>query len=201
MSEAEETEQQIFEAAKKIFHREGYEGARMQAIADEAGINKAMLHYYYRSKDQLFQAVFQDAVKRFFPVIQEVLGGDKALVPKVKELVDTYYGIFRDNPHLPTFVIYEMNQHPERFKQFMKGQMGGVPEPFLRQVEAEVRAGGIKPVKPHEFLINIIALCVFPFIARSMVEAVFGMDAQDYERFMEERRKSLPGYIINSISK
>lgn len=201
MPDSQQTEVQIFEAAKTIFHREGYEGARMQAIADEAGINKAMLHYYYRSKDKLFQAVFQDAVKRFFPVIREVLGGDKGIVPKVKELVDTYYRIFREHPHLPVFVIYEMNQHPERFKNFMKGQVGGIPEPFLRQVEAEIRAGEMKPVKPHEFLVNIIALCVFPFIARSMVEAVFEMEPRDYERFMEERRKSLPRYILNSISK
>ncbi|MDZ7772077.1 MAG: TetR/AcrR family transcriptional regulator [Balneolaceae bacterium] len=201
MSESEETEEQIFEAAKMVFHREGYEGARMQAIADEAGINKAMLHYYYRSKDKLFQAVFQDAVRHFFPVIQKVLAGDQGIVPKVKELVDTYYGIFREHPHLPSFVIYEMNQNPQRFKQFMKGQVGGIPAPFLRQVEEEIRAGSMKQVKPHEFLVNIIALCVFPFIARSMVETVFEMDPREYERFMEERRRSLPGYILNSVSK
>lgn len=199
MNETDTTEQQIFEAAKSVFQREGYAGARMQAIADEAEINKSMLHYYYRSKDQLFQAVFQDSVRQFFPIIREVLEADLGIVPKVERLVETYHRIFRENPHLPRFVIHEMNQHPERFRTFMEGRVAGVPDPFIRQVEAEAREGGLDSVRPREFLVNIISLCVFPFVARNMIEIVFGMEGEEFDRFVEQRRKHLSTSILNTL--
>ncbi len=201
MTEREETEQQIFEAAKRVFHREGYAGARMQSIADEAEINKAMLHYYYRSKDKLFQAVFQDAVKNFLPVIRDVLNADLDLVPKVKKLVETYHRIFREHPHLPKFVIYEMNRHPVRFREFIGRQAEDVPATFLKQVRAEIRAGSMKSVEPREFLVNTISLCVFPFVARTMIEVIFGMEEEEFDRFMKKRSRSLADQILNSVKK
>lgn len=199
MNETDTTEQQIFEAAKRVFQREGYAGARMQAIADEAEINKSMLHYYYRSKDRLFQAVFQDSVRQFFPVVKEVLEADLGIVPKVEKLVETYHGIFRENPHLPRFVVHEMNQHPDRFRAFMKGRVAGVPDPFIRQLEAEAREGGLDSVRPREFLVNIISLCVFPFVARNMIEVIFGMEGEEFDRFIEQRKKSLSTSILNTL--
>ena len=201
MSEQKETEHMILEAARREFQQNGYAGARMQAIADAAGINKSMLHYYYRSKDKLFQQVFREAVGRFFPVIFRVLSSDLSLEPKVKKLIDTYHEVFRENPYLPQFVLHEMNQHPGRFKSFMESQGVKIPGVFLKQIEEEVRAGRIRPVKPHEFIINTIALCVFPFIARNMIEAVFGMEEKAYMEFIAQRKKDLAVFIFNGVKK
>ena len=196
-----ESEQQIFEAAQRVFQRSGYTGARMQEIADEAGINKSMLHYYYRSKDQLFQKVFQEGVKQFFPVIFKVLNSDMGFVPKIEALVDTYYTMFKQKPHLPSFIIHEMNQHPARFKEFIQSLSVQIPERFIKQIRSEMEAGSMRQMDVRDFLINIIGMCVFPLIARPMIEVVFDMNEDHYQRFLERRKKELPRFILNAIKK
>lgn len=196
-----QTRDQILEAAKKVFQQEGFSGARMQEIADEAGINKSMLHYYFRSKDKLFQKVFQEGVQQLFPEIFKVLNSDLALVPKIEKLVEVYYEVFEKHPHLPSFVIHEMNQHRARFKEFMQSIGPEIPEKFVRQIEAEIKAGTMQRIDPREFLINTIGLCVFPVIARPMVEIVFEMNDEQYRRFLEKRKKELPKFILNAVKK
>lgn len=199
MSEEIQTEDQILNAAKKVFQQQGFAGARMQAIADEAGINKSMLHYYFRSKDKLFQRVFQESIRQFFPKIFAVLNADLDFTAKVEKLVDTYYSTFLEQPHLPRFVIHEMNQHPQRFKKFMKNNGMKIPEHFMKQIKAEANAGRIKKIDPKEFIINTIGLCVFPLIARPMIETVFKMDDKQYKEFLENRKRELPKFILNAI--
>ncbi len=202
MTEERPTEEQILDAATQVFHQQGFAGARMQKIADEAGINKSMLHYYFRSKDKLFQKVFQESVRQFFPVIFKVLNSDLGLVPKVEKLVETYYEIFKDNPHLPSFIIHEMNQHPDRFKEFMDTVgVEEIPVKFAKQIQAEIKAGQMKKINPQEFIINTIGLCVFPVIARPMVETVFQMDDEQFLEFLERRKKELPKFILNAVKK
>jgi AcrR family transcriptional regulator len=201
MAEDLEAEEQILEAAKNIFQEQGFAGARMQQIADMAGINKSMLHYYFRSKDKLFQKVFQESVRQFFPVIFKVLNSDLALVPKIEKLVATYYDIFREQPHLPRFVIHEMNQHPRRFKEFVEEAGVEMPAKFIKQIKAEIEAGEMRAIQPQEFIINSIALCVFPVIARPMVETVFQMNEEQYRLFLEKRKKELPTFILNAVKK
>lgn len=202
MTEERQTEEQILEAAEEVFQQQGFAGARMQKIADEAGINKSMLHYYFRSKDKLFQKIFQESVRQFIPVIFKVLNSDLALVPKVEKLVETYYEIFKENPHLPSFVIHEMNQHPDRFKEFMSTVgIEEMPAKFAKQVQAEVEAGQMKRIDPKEFIVNTIALCVFPVIARPMVQTVFKMNDEQFIQFLEYRKKELPKFILNAVKK
>ncbi|MDX1587048.1 MAG: TetR/AcrR family transcriptional regulator [Balneolaceae bacterium] len=201
MSEVAETEEQILRAAKQVFQRQGFSGARMQAIADEAGINKSMLHYYFRSKDKLFHTVFQQSIREFFPKIFEVLSGEMELEAKITKLVETYYTMFRNHPHLPRFVIHEMNQHPQRFQAFMEDSGMKIPERLINQIQKEVDAGRIKKIDPRQFIINTIGLCVFPLIAKPMVETVFSMDDEEFDDFLESRKKELPGFILNAIKK
>lgn len=201
MSEEAETEEKILNAAKHVFHKHGFAGARMQAIADEAEINKSMLHYYFRSKDKLFQKVFQASIKQFFPKIFEVLNSEAELDIKIEKLVDTYYTTFLKHPHLPRFVIHEMNQHPDRFKKFMKSNGMKIPTRFIEQIETEVKEGRIKEIDPKQFVINSIGLCVFPLIARPMIEMVFDMDEVQYKDFLESRKKELPAFILNAVKK
>jgi len=201
MTEDLETEEKILEAAKRVFQEQGFSGARMQEIADEAEINKSMLHYYFRSKDKLFQKVFQESIREFFPVIFEVLNSDLAFVPKIEKLVETYYEMFEKHPHLPRFLIHEMNQHPQRFKEFV-GTVGlEIPERFVKQIKAEIESDMMVRIAPHEFIINTIGLCVFPLIARPMIETVFDMDDEQYQQFLESRKKALPKFILNAVKK
>ncbi|MBO6525087.1 MAG: TetR/AcrR family transcriptional regulator [Balneolaceae bacterium] len=196
-----ETEEKIFEAARKVFQERGYEGARMQEIADEASINKSMLHYYYRNKDTLFFKVFQAGVKKIFPQVFEILSSDISLKEKTTLVVEFYHTAFKDNPQLPSFVIFEMNQNPERFKAFIAGQSIEIPEAFLKQVEREIEVGNIKPINPKQFLMNIISMCMMPMVARNMVQSLFKMDNGQYEDFLEERKEIIPDFIFSGASK
>ncbi len=109
-------ERKILEASKRIFQRKGMYGARMQEIADEAGINKALLHYYFRSKDKLFDAVFQDAAKSFFSKIRELINVEKPLFEKIEYFVEQYLELLMKNSFIPVFIISEVHQNPDRIK-------------------------------------------------------------------------------------
>lgn len=195
-----DTEEQIFEAACRVFQRSGYAGARMQEIADEAEINKSMLHYYYRSKDKLFQEVFQREIKRLFPVIFGVLDSDYSLPKKIDHLIDTYYSFLEDNPHLVQFVIHEMHQHADRFKEFIKEENIHPPQSFLIQIQNEVEQGNMDPVDPRQLMISIIGLILFPFIARTMIETIFGMEEDNFLGFLKKRKEFLSDFILNAIN-
>lgn len=197
-----ETEQQIFEAAQEVFQESGFEGARMQEIADRAGINKSMLHYYFRNKEKLFQKVFERAIVSFVPKIMQILKADLSLKDKIHQLVDSYLDILTEKPHLPSFVIHEMNHHQEHLKDFLSNK---TPVPiayhnhFYQQVTEEIEAGNIRAVSPDQLLVNMIGLCVFPFIGKTMIRTILQKDEEDFQAFIDQRRKELPEFIINAI--
>lgn len=200
MALEKETEEKIFKAAQTIFQKRGFEGARMQEIADEAEINKSMLHYYFRSKDKLFQEVFQAGVKKIMPRLFGILSADTPLTEKVQQVVNFYHDMFRDNQHLPSFVVYEMNQHPERFKQFMGMMNIQLPAVFKRQVEKKVEEQKMKPISPEQFLLNIVSMCMMPMLAKTMVQTIFSLDDEAYTNFLEERRTLIPEILLEGVT-
>lgn len=194
-----QTEEQIFLAAQQIFQEKGFAGARMQEIADKAEINKSMLHYYYRSKEKLFLAVFQSSVKKIFPQLIEILSSDDGLENKVTRVVEFYYNTFKKNPYLPAFVIHEMNQHPKRFREFISSLDIQIPLTFAVQLQQEIDAGRIMPIKPTHFLINIVSLCLMPVIVRNLVQTLFSMSDEEFELFLKERKELIPKVIFNGV--
>lgn len=194
-----QTEEQIFLAAQKVFQEKGFAGARMQEIADEADINKSMLHYYYRSKENLFLAVFQSSVKKIFPQLIAILSSQDDLKTKVERVVEFYYNTFKSNPSLPSFVLHEMNQHPKRFKEFVLSLDIEIPSRFAEQLRNEISSGRIMPIKPTHFLINIVSLCLMPVIARTMVQTLFSMNDDEFNQFLEERKELVPKIIFNGV--
>jgi len=195
------TEQSILEAAKIVFVKKGMEGARMQEIADEAGINKAMLHYYYRSKDKLFEAVFTETFLKLVPNLIEIVKTDISLFDKIRIFVGNYIDIINENPLIPAFIIHELNRNPDRVVELM--QSSGInPIFFTNQVENEIKEGIIEPVNPVHLIVNMLAMCIFPFVARPILQGIiFNEDRQQYEKFIQERKKEVSEFIINSIKK
>src|SRR6476619_4101940 len=181
-----DTEQRILEAAKAVFVLRGTAGARMQEIAEEAGVNQALLHYYFRSKDRLAQAVFRETAGRMFPAIIGILGGDLPLEKKIDALVATYLDTMSRTPFLPGYILSELHHHPERMSQLLGNVVGNksggdVPnivrpifEKLDRQLEDEARAGRMKRISSPQFVVNLLSLCIFPFAARPMLRAVLG---------------------------
>jgi TetR/AcrR family transcriptional regulator len=195
------TEKIILDAAKKVFLVKGFDGARMQEIADEAKINKALVHYYFRSKDKLFDAIFQDAFRQFFPRVAEILMTEKPLFEKIEFFIDTYITMLIDNPHLPSFVMHEINRNPDRFINIIKSS-GVNPEYLGIAIQKEVDAGIINQINPIHLIINILGMCLFPFMGRPIIQGfIFKGNSEVYQKFLSERKKEVTSFVINSIRK
>ena len=194
-----QTEKDILASAKHIFHIKGLSGARMQEIADVAGINKAMLHYYFRSKDKLFEAVFRDAVKNFFPKIFELINTDQPLFSKIENFVSGYIQIILENPCVPGFIINELSQNPQRIKNIFIENEIAPPEKFIHQIIKAIEDKEIIPINPKELMLNIISLCLFPVVAKPIVETALNLTEENYNALIESRKKEVAKFIINAI--
>jgi AcrR family transcriptional regulator len=179
----------------------------MQEIAEEAGVNQALLHYYFRSKERLSEAVFREAAGRMFPAIIQILGSNLDIGEKIDAIVDTYLTAMSDRPFLPGYIISELHHHPERIQQLLGDVAGGklsdVVRPALdkldRQLAAEARAGRMRRISGEQFLVNVLSLCVFPFAAYPMLRAALGFDDDDFRKFIAQRRKELPQFIRHAL--
>jgi AcrR family transcriptional regulator len=195
------TEQRILKAAKTVFIKKGLEGARMQEIADEAEINKALLHYYFRSKDKLFEGVFKEAFFQVIPDTMLLLKKDLPLFDKIRIFADRYIDIFIDNPFIPGFVMHELQRDPDRIIGLIE-DIGVQPEIFAGQIQAEVEKGTIRPVDPRQLIVNLLALCIFPFVASPILKTIiFRKDMEAFQDFIRDRKKAVPEFIIQSIKK
>ncbi len=193
------TEFEILNAAKRIFQHKGMAGARMQEIADEAGINKAMLHYYYRSKQLLFEAVFKKAFSMLAPQLNEILNSDLSICEKIKSFSNNYISFVIKHPYLPNFIIQELNRSPEFIQKLLAEKHFPNLEKFRKQVDDKISEGIIRPLKAEQLFINIMALNIFPFIGAPLLKGFIDIDDKTYKKLMIERKTEVADFIINSI--
>ncbi|WP_445716234.1 TetR/AcrR family transcriptional regulator [Flavobacterium sp.] len=195
----ENTETEILIAAKEIFQQKGMAGARMQEIADKAKINKALLHYYYRSKQLLFEAVFKSAFSLLAPQLNKVLNDDSDLFEKIRKFTENYVSFVIKHPYLPNFVIQELNKNPEFVQKLRSEKNFPSIEKFKLQVSDAINQGIIKPIEAEQLFINIISLNIFPFIGEPLLMALVNVDKESYNRILENRKTEVAEFIINSI--
>lgn len=198
-STTDTTEQRIFDAAREVFVQKGLEGARMQEIADKAGINKALLHYYYRTKEKLFEMVVKAVLSRAVPVVRQLIEVDMPLEEKLARLISFYLEVLSRNPFIPYFLITEMNKHPEDFLDRVMPKELPRPEVFFKQVDAEIAAGRIRPIKPQHLLVHVVSMCVFPFLARPMIRIIMGMNAAEHQQFLAERKEEVLPFVLAAL--
>lgn len=193
------TEVQILEAAKNVFQRKGMAGARMQEIANEAGINKAMLHYYYRSKEMLFNAVFKKAFALLAPELNHILNDNAPVIEKIKLFTVNYTGFLINHPYLPNFIITEINRNPQFITDLLSKNSFLTIDNFKAQLQTEIDKGLIRPITADQLFVNIIALNIFPFLAKPLIKGVLKKDDKMYLDFVEERKTQVSNFIINAI--
>ena len=195
-------EERILAAAKKVFTTKGMAGARMQDIADEAGINKALVHYYFRDKDKLFEVVFLAEAQKFFPKINAIFNSEATLFAKIENFVNEYIDEMQENPYLPWFVMNELHRDPDQFMYKIWGE-NNLPKPgkFLEQIENEVKKGTIKKISPVHLLMNLLSMTIFPFVAKPILTRNLRLNEKQFKLVMEERKKEVPIFIIDSIKK
>ncbi|MCF8232307.1 MAG: TetR/AcrR family transcriptional regulator [Bacteroidales bacterium] len=199
MGESKNTEETILEAAQTVFIRKGLDGARMQEIADEANINKALLHYYFRSKQKLFDAVFSKVLSGTFNEMRAIFQGGLSVEHAIKRFADSYIDTLIKNPYIPEFVIHELNKDPEALKKTVSQNLPDI-SPFLRTIQKEMEEGKIIEMEPKQLLMNTISLCIFPFVGRPIVtQILFEGDEQEFYQTMERRKKDVSDFILNAI--
>jgi len=202
-----DTEQRILDAAHAVFVRRGTAGARMQEIAAEAGVNQALLHYYFRSKDRLARAAFERAASEFMPTVIQVLASDTELEAKVARIIALELDHLARAPYLPGYIISEVTHHPERARQLITAVTRRAPEDIgpkvvamlRKQIEARVRSGGMRPIAPEQFIVNLMSLCIFPFAARPMILEMLGIDQRGFDQFIVRRRQDLTAFFLGAL--
>lgn len=194
------TEEVILQAARKAFTQKGLSGARMQDIADEAGINKALVHYYFETKEKLFSLVFEEEFGKFFANLATVISADIPLFEKIEQIVSLDIERMSQFPDMPLFVINEISRNPEMLtERFKNTRFKETLENFQQQVEREVKNHTIIHISAAQLLINIQSLCIFPFVARPMVKKVMQLNEKQYLEMIRVRKKEVATFIIRAI--
>ena len=201
MTENEElTEEKIFNSAKEIFIEKGMDGARMKDIASHAGINKALLHYYYRTKEQLFNAVFENIAGKLFQKFTPVLDPSLSLEEKLRFFFREHITFLQNNPRLPLFLIYEVHRNPERIRRLVNNaDLRRIYTIFYNQHKDEFDKYGINDNNLLQVMISIASMSVFPFAARGIIEALLSIYDLDFNQFIEDRKSFAAEFVLNAL--
>ena len=192
--------ERILQAAKEVFAQKGFAATRMQEIADHAGINKGLLHYYYKSKERLFRAVFEDAFTRFSRRLNDILASEMPLLEKLDSLVDEYLDMLLEHPNLPGFIVSELHTNSEEFiHELMNMKERPDPARLIMQVHLEAQAGRIRDVDPFHLVLSILSMCAFPFIARPLFQKMANIDDDMYRSLMQTRKKAVKDLLFHAI--
>jgi TetR/AcrR family transcriptional regulator len=198
-----DTKTRILDAADEIFVRRGIEGARMQEIADRAGVNKALLHYHFRSKADLARAVWLRIASSFVPGILQMMASDLPLDAKIDQFVDVYHRRLTRHPYLLPYVIGEGARHPEFLDDFHSPERRQAARRMIdklrEQIEERSHTTGNAAVSADQFLITLVGSCQYPFAVQPMIREVLGLGAAGVRTFMKRRRKELPMFLKSAL--
>jgi TetR/AcrR family transcriptional regulator len=192
------TEELILDAARQIFINKGLAGARMQEIADKAGINKALLHYYFRSKEKLFEAVFEEVFRQFIPQVGKLIADPADMEEVMGKVIILYSRMIRKNPFIPQFIISELNRNPFQLDQPLLERMGLIrtADQFLNQINEKIKPD----FDARHVLVSVLAMIIFPYVARPLLQTVlFDGNPDAFEAFLDEREKIVPEMVRDII--
>lgn len=180
------TEEKIKIAAERLFMENGFSATRTRDIAEAAGINLALLNYYYRSKENLFNIIVMEKMDMFFNLIVSILNDETiSFEKKIEQLVHRYSDLMIENPQLPLFLMSAIQRNPDLFaeKTNIKERVSDMKNNFIGK-ENEI-----------QFMMDVFSVIVFPFILRNAFEVAYGLDKDTYDDLMNKRRAYLPGAL------
>ena len=197
-----QTEEKIFEAATDVFVEKGMDGARMQDIATHAGINKALLHYYFRTKDQLFNTVFEMIARKIFKKFAPVFDENLSLEEKIRFFFKEHISFLQENPRLPGFLLNEVNRNPARIKKLLKNvDFDNIWFKIYDQHKEELKKYNITQAALPQLMISVAAISVFPFAAKGILEGILEKLGINFNEYMEERKEFAAEFVIKAITK
>jgi AcrR family transcriptional regulator len=194
------TEARIKAAAKTIFTQKGYAASRTRDIAEEAGINLALLNYYFRSKEKLFDMIMLESMQDFAHTIGGVFNDEtSSLDQKIQSLVNNYIDMLMAQPDLPLFILSELRAHPSDLIMKMGIKENLIKSHFLKQIQEAILAGKIPPMHPLHFIMNMMGMIVFPFIASPILKNIGDLNKEEFNALMNQRKELVPKWIATMM--
>ena len=200
-----DTRERILRAATDVFVDKGLAGARMQEIADRADVNKAMLHYYFRTKDRLYDTVVGETIGKGFAQAVDLLRREElSLEERVKSFIDTYVDLLAAHPHLPRLILQDLATGGTRMARIIVMAQERASflraEPALQMIRDGIESGDIRELDPVQTMISLMGMCVFFFIARPIIPAAFGLDGREgSETFLAERKENIREVFLHGV--
>jgi AcrR family transcriptional regulator len=189
------TEEKIKKAAGMLFNQKGYSATRTRDIAAEAGITLALLNYYFRNKEKLFEVIMLENVQKFMHGVVPVFNDEKAsLEEKLELLVSRYIETCIEHPDILFFVLSEIRNSPEAMLKKMDPEKTMMNSHFMKQVKESIMSGKMT-IHPMHFIANLMGLTVFPFLAVPILKKVGKLSAEDFNALMQQRKKMIPAWI------
>ena len=190
------TEERIKAAARKVFHQKGFAGTRTRDIAEEAGINHAMLNYYFRSKEKLFGIVMMETMAQFFKGVNLMLNDENtSLDEKIDLIVSNYVDLLLKEPELPTFILNEVRPNPQAFVEQNPIKEALTHSVLTRQYAEAVARGEVTEPNLMQAILNVIGLVIFPFIAKPILTSIINIPEEQYKALMLQRKTLIPQWI------
>lgn len=196
------TEEKIFDAATEVFIEKGMDGARMQDIATRAGINKALLHYYFRTKEHLFNAVFEKISSQLFVKLAPLFDEKLSLDQKIRFFFREHITLLQNNPGLPAFILNEVRRNPQTIRKILKNiDFKKFWVILYEQHKDEFAKYNISENSLPQIMTSIVAISVFPFAARGIIEGILDNMGIDFNRYIEERKEFAADFVIKALKK
>lgn len=192
-----ETEILIKETAKMIFFTKGHISASTKEIAKEAGVNRALIHYYFRSRDLLFNTVLEEAMRGLMGKIAAILGSEMDLRTKIRTFLDAFDDHTLQYPYLETFLVTEMAKNPEKMKELHPKNSEEIKGLIDEQLKLEIAQGKLLPITVNHFMTNLMSMCNYPLIGKPILQTIFGFEDTQYKTFLMERKKVIYQAIFN----
>ncbi len=190
------TEEKIKEAARKLFTQKGFAATKTRDIAAKAGINLALLNYYFRSKEKLFEIIMLENMEQFIRGVALIMLDEKASVQeKIEKLISMYIDMLLKEPDLPLFIINTLRNNPSKLLMKMDAEIGPARDFFEKQVKRETKAAGVTPMNPFHIIANLIGLTIFPFVARPLLMRRVNIEDGEFYALMQERKKLIPKWM------
>lgn len=194
------TEQKIKEAAKRVFQKKGFGLTRTRDIAKEAGINLALLNYYYRSKENLFEIVMQESIEEMFSYLEHIMNNKQTtLTEKIDAGVLRYIEGMSKNSNLPLFLFSELQANPQHLFDRVKIPEGFIQDTYMfKQINAQINKEKLNFTAIH-FFINLVSMSIFPIIGQPFIKYVTKMDEKSFTDFIEQRKILVPIWLKSML--
>ena len=197
VEESLRTQELIRETAKKLFFQKGFLDATTQEIADEAGVNRALIHYYFKSRDQMLDTLLEETILEKKERVMKILASNLPFRQKIARYIDAVVDHGLEYPYLENFIISETARHPDKVRNLCSRHPTKSTDLIREQLELEIKKKKLAPISPEHFMVNLVALCNYPLLAKSVLKTVHGMTDASYKKFLLERKNTIFTAIFN----